>query len=103
MRVAPLKDAHVQDAIKEGVLDGLKPEQIIMKLEQLGRPVPSYRSLSNKIAYVRRTLTQYSSELSIKILRGWSETLSGSTSDNEALVIGSVVDDSVGEYGISNF
>ena len=56
LRAAPLKDAQVQDAIKEGVLDGLKPEQIIMKLERLGLPVPSHRSVYNKIAYIQRTL-----------------------------------------------
>ena len=33
LQVAPLKDAEYQDAIKEGVLDGLKPKQIIMKME----------------------------------------------------------------------
>ena len=86
-RAAPLKDAQVQDAIKEGVLDGLKPERIIMKLEWLGLPVPSCRSLYNKIAYIRRTLTQNSSEFSTKDLRGWAETLSGSTGEDEALVI----------------
>ena len=49
LRAAPLKDAQVQDAIKEGVLDDLKPERIIMKLERLGLPIPSRRSLYNKI------------------------------------------------------
>ena len=103
LRAAPLKDAQVQDAIKEGVLDGLKPEQIIMKLEQLGLPVPSRKSLYNKIAYIRRTLTQYSSEFSTKDLKGWAETLSGSTGEDEAFVISSTIDDSAGEDGIPNF
>ena len=52
------------------VLDGLKLERIIMKLERLGLPVPSRGSLYNKIAYIRRTLTQYSSEFSTKDLGG---------------------------------
>ena len=98
-----MKDAQVQDAIKEGFLDGLKPEQIIMKLERLGLPVPSHRSLYNKIAYIRRTLTQCSSEFTTKDLRGWAETLSGSTGEDEAFVIGSTIDDSAGEDGIPNF
>ena len=57
----------------------------------------------NKIAYIRRTLTQYSSEFSTKDLRGWAETLSGSTGEDEAFVIGSTIDDSAGEDGIPNF
>ena len=74
-----------------------------MKLEQLGLPAPSCKSLYSKIAYIRGTLTQYSSEFSTKDLKGWAETLSGSTKEDEALVIGSIVDDSVGEDGIPNF
>ena len=103
LQVAPSKDAQVQDAIKEGVLDGLKPEQIIMKLEWFGLPILSHKSLCNKIAYFRRTLTQYSSKFSTKDLRGWAETLSGSTSKDEALIIGSIIDDNAGEDGILNF
>ena len=61
LRAALLKDAQIQDASKEGFLDGLKPKRIIMKLEWLGRLVPSHRSLYNKMAYIKRTLTQYSS------------------------------------------
>ena len=72
-------------------------------MERLGLPVPSRRSLYNKIAYIRRTLTQYSSEFSTKDLRGWAETLNGSTSEDEAFVIGSTIDDSAGEDGIPNF
>ena len=57
----------------------------------------------NKIAYIRRTLTQYSSEFSTKDLRGWAETLSGSTGEDEAFAIGSTVDDNASEDGIPNF
>ena len=71
-----------------------------MKLEPLGLFVPSRKSFYNKIAYFRRTLTQYSSEFSTKDLKGWAETLSGSTDEDEALVIGSIVDDSIGENGM---
>ena len=74
-----------------------------MKLERLGLPIPSRRSLCNKIAYIRRTLTQYSSEFSTKDLRGWTETLSGSTGEDEAFVIGSTIGDNAGEDGIPNF
>ena len=66
-------------------------------------PIPSHKSLCNKIAYIRRTLTQYSSEISAKDLKGWAETLSSSTGEDEALVIGSIVDDSAGEDVIPNF
>lgn len=55
------------------------------------------------MVYFRRTLTQYSSEFSTKDLRGWVEPLSGSTGKDEAFIIGSVVDDSVGEDRIPNF
>ena len=103
LRVAPLKDAQVQDAIKEGGLDGLKLERMIMKLERLGLPIPSCRFLYNRIAYIRRTLTQYSSESNTKDLRGWAETLSCSIGETKVFVIGSIVDDSVGEDGIPNF
>ena len=74
-----------------------------MILERLGLPVPSRRSLYNKIAYIRRTLTQYSSEFSTKDLRGWGETLSGSIGEDGAFAIGSTIDDSAGEDGIPNF
>ena len=103
LQAAPLEDAQVPDAIKEGVLDGLKPEQKIMKLEWHGLPAPSRRSLYNKTAFIRRTLTLYSSKFSTKDLRRWAETLSGSTSEDEALVIGSIVDKNVGKDGIPNF
>ena len=46
---------------------------------------------------------QYSSEFSTKDLRGLAETMSGSTGEDEALVIGSIVDDSAREDGIPNF
>ena len=92
-QVAPLKVAEVQNAIKEGVLDGLRPERIIMKLERHRLPIPNHRSLYNKIAYIRRTQTQDSSEFGTKDLREWAESLSGSTGEDEALVIGSSVDD----------
>ena len=48
-------------------------------------------------------MTQYSSEFSTKDLRGWAETLSGSIDEDEALVIGSIVDDSASEDGMHNF
>ena len=64
--------------------------------------VPSSGSLE-QIAYIRRTLTQYSSEFSTKDLRRWAETLSGSASEDEAFVIGSTIDDSAGEDEIPNF
>ena len=74
-----------------------------MKLEWLGLLVPSHRLLYNIIAYIRRTLKQYSLEFGTKDLRGWAAILSGCTSEDEALVIGSIVDDGVDEDGIPNF
>ena len=58
LQVPALRDEQVQHTIKEAVLDGLKPERIIMKLERLGLPVPSRRSLYNRVAYLRRTVTK---------------------------------------------
>ena len=54
----PLKHVRVQRAIKEGVLDGLIPKRIIIKLEQQRLPIPSLKALYNKVAYIRRTLTK---------------------------------------------
>ena len=56
--------------------------------------------LYNKTAYIRRTL---SLKFSTKDIKGWAKTLSGSTSKDEAPIIGSIVDDSVGEDRIPNF
>ena len=102
-QVAPLKDAQVQSAIKEGVLDGLMPERIVMKLERHGLPVPSRRALYNKIAYIRRTLIKDSSKFSTKDLRDWAETLSGSIDEDAALVIGQHIEDSAAEDGVPSF
>ena len=102
-QVAPLKDAQVQSAIKEGVLDGLMPERIVMKLERHGLPVPSRRALYNKIAYIRRTLTKDSSKFNTKDLRDWAETLSGSIDEDAALVIGQHIEDSAAEDGVPSF
>ena len=55
------------------------------------------------MVYSKRTLTQYSSEFSTKDLRGWVEPLSGSIGEDEAFIIGSVVDYSAGENRIPNF
>ena len=38
-QVAPLKDAQVQSVVKEGVLDGLMTERIIIKIEWHGLPI----------------------------------------------------------------
>ena len=102
-QVAPLKDAQVQSAIKEGVLDGLMPERIVMKLERHGLPVPSHRALYNKIAYIRRTLTKDSSKFNTKDLRDWAETLSGSIDEDAALVIGQHIEDSAVEDRVPSF
>ena len=103
LQVPALRDEQVQQTIKEAVLDGLKPERIIMKLERLGLPVPSRRSLYNRIAYLKRTVTTDSSEFSTKDLRDWAETLSSTLEEDAPLVIGQNVDDNTGEDGIPNF
>ena len=103
LQVPALRDEQVQHTIKEAVLDGLKPERIIMKLERLGLPVPSRRSLYNRVAYLRRTVTKDSSEFSTKDLRDWAETLSCTLEEDAPLVIGQNVDDNTGEDGIPNF
>ena len=69
-QMAPLKDTRVQSAIKEGVLDGLMPERIIMKLERHGLPIPSRKALYKKIPYIRRTLTMDNSKLNTKRPQG---------------------------------
>ena len=80
--MASLKDAQVQSAIKEGVLDGLIPKRIVMKLERHGLPVPSHRAFYNKIAYIGRALTKDSSKFNTKDLRDWAEALSGSIDED---------------------
>ena len=102
-QLAPLKDARVQSAIKERVLDNLMPHRINMKLERHGLPVPSYRALYNKVAYIRRTLTKDSSKFNKKDLRDWAEAFSGSIGKDAALVIGHHVEDSAAKDGVPSF
>ena len=58
LQVPTFRDEQVQNTIKEAALDGLRPERNIMKLEGLGLRVPSRKSLYNRIAYLRRTITK---------------------------------------------
>ena len=102
-QVAPLKGARVQSAIKEGVLDGLMPERIIMKLERHGLPIPSRKALGNKVAYIRRTLTKDNSKLNEKDLGDWVEAFNGSMDEDATLVIGQHIEDSVAEDGVPSF
>ena len=102
-QVAPLKDAQVQSAIKEGVLDGLMTKRIFMKLERHGLPIPSRKALYNKTIYIRRTLTKDNSKFNTKDLRDWAEPLSGSIDEDAALVIGQHIEDSVAEDGVPSF
>ena len=103
LQVLALRDEHVQNTIKEAVLDGLKPERVIIKWERLELPVPSRRSLCNRIAYLWKTIKKDSSEFSTKDLRDWAETLSCTIEEGAPFVIGQNVQDNTGEDRVANF
>ena len=72
LQMVPLQNSSIQDVIKEGVLNSLKPPKNVMELERLGLPIPNQRSLYNKVAYIKRTLTKESSEFSTKDSQDWA-------------------------------
>ena len=63
---------------KEGILDGLMPERIFMKLERYGLPIPSCKALYNRVAYIRRTLTIDNLKFNTKDLRDLDKAFKGS-------------------------
>ena len=100
LQVPVFGDGQVQSTIKKVVFNGLKPEKIIMKLERLGLPIPSRKSLYNRIAYLWRIVIKNSSEFNTKDLRDWAETLSFTLEEDAPLVIGQNVKNNVDEDGV---
>ena len=98
-----MKDARVQSVIKEGLLDGLMPKRIIVKMERHGLPVPSHKALHKKIAHIRRALTMDNSNFNTKDLGDWSEAFTGSIDEDTAFIIGQNIQDSVVEDGVPKF
>ena len=63
------------------------PKRIIIKLEQHKLPVPSYKVVNNKVAYIRKTLTKDNSKFSTKNLMDRAEAFNGNISEDAIVVI----------------